>query len=85
MCARVHIQLYCQVTNAQGMCRGAMYTHSHIHTNPRTKNAPVDEDVCVCTNVCVLRACMRVCTKECVCVCVCVCACVHARVHSVHA
>ena len=32
------IQLYCLVTNAQGMCHGDKHTHSHTHTNHKMKN-----------------------------------------------
>ena len=27
------IQLYCKVTNAQGMCYGTKHTHTHTHTS----------------------------------------------------
>ena len=27
------IQLYCQVTNAQGMCYGTEHNHTHTHTS----------------------------------------------------
>ena len=30
---KVIIQLYCQVTDAQGMCYGTKHTHTHTHTS----------------------------------------------------